>query len=418
VRVVHISSHDTFGGAARAALRLHKGLQGAGNDSTMLVHEKLSDDHSVLGPVSNIAKGIAHFRTSIDHIPKLFYPNRKPTVFHFQWLPDYLIRKLKALKPQIVHLHWICRGFVNIRTLARIEQPLVWTLHDMWPFTGGCHFVGKCERYIQVCGKCPQLASNRKRDLSWWTWRRKAKQWHDLNLNLAAPSRWMKRCAQQSSLLNTAPIDVIPYGINNARLSPRDRAAARRLLGLSRGKKLILFGAVNATSDKRKGFDFLLPALRQIAASETGNQTECVVFGASKPSAPPDFGLETTYLGPLHDELSLSLVYRACDVFVVPSHEDNLPNTIMEALACGIPCVAFNVGGVPEMIEHKISGYLADPFDTDALAKGIAWILEKEPRWRILSAAARKKAEDEYDIKTVTKSYIDLYQSVLGDRKF
>jgi len=417
VRVVHISSHDTFGGAALAAFRLHKGLQASGIESTMLVHERSSDDDSILGPTSNIAKGIAHFRTSIDHIPKLFYRNIKPTIFHSQWLPDYVVRKIKALKPHIVHLHWICRGFVNIGSLARIERPIVWTLHDMWPFTGGCHYVGQCERYIQVCGKCPQLESNRKRDLSWWTWQRKAKHWHKLNFNLTAPSKWMKHRAQRSSLFNKVPVDVIPNGLNCSRFHPQDRDIARQLLGLSRDKHLILFGAVNATSEERKGLKSLLPALRQIATSGAGKKAELLIFGASKPAMRTDFGLKTTYLGSLHDELSLSLVYMASDVFVAPSREDNLPNTIMEALSCGIPCVAFKVGGISEMIDHKISGYMAAPFDPEDLAQGIAWILENKQRWRVLAAAARKKAEDEYDINTVSRRYADLYQSVLRDRK-
>jgi len=227
----------------------------------------------------------------------------------------------------------------------------------------------------------------------------------------------MKLCARRSSLFKKAPVAVIPNGLNCSRFHPRNRDAARQHLGLSRDKHLILFGAANATSEERKGFESLLPALRQIAASESGTKAEFLVFGSSKPVPPIDFGLKTTYLGSLHDELSLSLVYMASDVFVAPSREDNLPNTIMEALSCGTPCVAFKVGGIPEMIDHKISGYIAAPFDPKDLARGIAWILENKQRWRILATAARKKAEDEYDINTVSRRYADLYQSVLRDRK-
>jgi glycosyltransferase involved in cell wall biosynthesis len=210
---------------------------------------------------------------------------------------------------------------------------------------------------------------------------------------------------------------VIPYGLNKSKFQSRDRTNARQLLGLSQDKNLILFGAVNATSDKRKGFDYFLPALRQLSIVKNSKQTEIVIFGASKPNAPDDLGMKINYLGQLHDELSLSLVYMASDVFVVPSREDNLPNTIMEALSSGTPCVAFKVGGIPEMIEHNISGYLAEPFDSADLARGIAWVIENKQRWRILSKAARKKAEDEYDINMVAKRYADLYQSVLHDRK-
>ena len=161
-----LSTSDMSGGAAKAAFRLHKGLQKNGISSRMMVQFKESDDHSVIGPVSNPSKAMANLRVSIDLLPLLFYRKRKEPVFHLPWLPDFLIQKIADYRPDVVHLHWICRGFMNIDTLARIKKPIVWTLHDMWPFTGGCHYCGDCEKYKNSCGACPQLGSKRESDLS------------------------------------------------------------------------------------------------------------------------------------------------------------------------------------------------------------------------------------------------------------
>lgn len=220
MKVCQINNLDISGGAARAAFRLHKELQQNSIDSTMLVQHKESDDNTVIGPQTNIAKAMANLRTPLDHLPKLIYPNRKQTFYHFQWLPDLLSNTIKNINPDIVHLHWICRGFVNINTLARINKPIVWTLHDMWAFTGGCHYTGSCEGYQKQCGRCPQLGSNHRYDLSWWSWKRKARCWSKLNLKIVAPSKWMKHCIQKSSLLKNAHVEVIPNGLDLKRYKP------------------------------------------------------------------------------------------------------------------------------------------------------------------------------------------------------
>ena len=413
MKILMLSTSDMSGGAAKAAFRLHKGLQKNGISSRMMVQFKESDDHSVIGPVSNPSKAMANLRVSIDLLPLLFYRKRKEPVFHLPWLPDFLIQKIADYRPDVVHLHWICRGFMNIDTLARIKKPIVWTLHDMWPFTGGCHYCGDCEKYKNSCGACPQLGSKRESDLSRWTYRRKARLWEGLDLTLVAPSLWMKRRAQESSLFCNQRIEVVPNGIDISRFRPIDQKIAKAYLGFPHNKNLIVFGAVNATSDRRKGFQFLLPALNRFSATETGKHTELVVFGSSEPGNPSEFGLNTHYLGRLHDELTLPLVYAASDILVVPSLEDNLPNTIMEALSCGIPCIAFKVGGVSEMIEHKISGYLARPFDIEDLANGIAWVLEDKQRLEDLAVNARIKAEKDFDMKEVAHRYASVYRSTI-----
>jgi glycosyltransferase involved in cell wall biosynthesis len=282
----------------------------------------------------------------------------------------------------------------------------------MWPFTGGCHYPSDCERYKRSCGECPQLGSKSENDLSRWTWRRKARLWKNLELTFVAPSRWMKTRIQHSSLFRNKTVEVIPNGIDTNRFRPLDRKMARSCLNFPKKKHLILFGALNATSDRRKGFQYLTPCLQQLSQTKTSSEAELIVFGASKPTNPPDFGFKTTYMGRLQDEISISMVYAACDVFIAPSLEDNLPNTVMEAMACGTPCVAFNIGGIPEMVDHLKNGYLAAPRDPDDLARGISWVLEDKNRRISLGKEAREKVEKEYDLSRVAMQMASLYESV------
>lgn len=413
MKILLLNTSDISGGAARAAYRLHRGLQTIGVDSQMLVQNKTSDDLTVISPQTKLEKGWAKIRPTLDAIPLQLYQKRDRPPYSVQWLPERIAAKIAEIDPDIIHLHWICGGYLNIETIAKFNKPIVWTLHDMWPFTGGCHYSGECDHYIQSCGACPQLHSHRNWDLSRWVWQRKAKAWKDLNLTIVTPSRWLAKCAKVSSLFQGLRIEVIPNGIDNQRYKPIDKQLAKNLIGLPSDKQIILFGAVDATSDPRKGFHLLTSALQKLSYSLKQDQIELVVFGSSQPSQPPDFGFKAHYLGRLNDDISLSILYAAADVFVAPSIQDNLPNTVMEALACGTPCVAFNIGGMPDMIEHQKNGYLALPFEVEDLARGIAWVLEDKQHWQSLSWRARKKVEQEFTLERQAKTYLKLFEEIL-----
>ncbi|MDJ0636513.1 MAG: glycosyltransferase family 4 protein [Xenococcaceae cyanobacterium MO_188.B29] len=413
MKVLHLNTSDVNGGAARAAYRLHKELVNIGVDSQMLVQNKTSDDRTVISPQTKLEKGWAKARPTVNSIPLEFYRQRDRTPYSVQWFPERIAPKIAHISPDIINLHWICGGYLQIETLAKFNKPIVWTLHDMWAFTGGCHYSRDCDRYTKSCGTCPQLHSSRDWDLSRWVWRRKTKAWKNLNLTIVTPSNWLAKCASASSLFQDLPIKVIPNGIDPTRYKPLSQSLAREVLNLPQDKQLVLFGAMNATSDPRKGFNLLMPALQKLSYSQEQNQIELVVFGSSQPSETLDLGLKVHYLGKLNDDISLALLYAAADVFVAPSIQDNLPNTVMEALACGTPCVAFNIGGMPDMIEHKQNGYLAKPFEVEDLARGIAWILEDELCWQSLSWKAREKVEQEFTLETFTSSYLKLYIEIL-----
>lgn len=413
VQVLHISTYDGRG-AGRAAHRLNRGLQAIGVDSQMLVQSKSSDDHSVLAPQTRLEKGIAKLRPSLSRLPLSFYPKRESTDFYPSWLPDTIYQRVNLLQPDIINLHWLCDGLLEVKSLVKFKQPLIWTLHDMWAFTGGCHYSQGCNRYIDTCGACPQLASTMAQDLSQCQWQRKAKALKDLNLTVVSPSEWLAKCARSSSIFCNKRVEVIPNGIDSERYKPIDRKIARKILRLPQDKRFILFGAMQAIQNRRKGFNLLQATLNDLSKTSWSDRLELIVFGSSQPKEQMDLGFKTHYLGRLSDDVALSLVYAAADVFVAPSVEDNLPNTIMEAIACGTPCVAFNIGGMPDMIEHQKNGYLANPYKVEDLAQGIIWIIENQDRHQKLCQRARQKVEVEFTLKTQAKSYFELYLDILS----
>ena len=416
MKVLLCSSYDIGGGSARSAYRLHQGLQDLQVDSQILVQTKLSDDFRVLSGSSKLSKGLAKLRPTLDQLPLYRYPKRERTVFSPQWLPNSLDDLISEADPEIINLHWICDGFIPIKALRQFQQPLVWTLHDMWAFTGGCHYSYDCDLYQQSCGNCPQLHSQREHDLSRQIWQQKSKYWQDINLRIVTPSHWLAKCAESSALFTNLEIEVIPYGLDLGIYKPINRQLARQILNLPLNSKLILFGAMSATSDRRKGLHLLQPALQKLQRSldTTGIPTEILIMGASQPKSPLDFGLNSHYLGKLSDDVTLALVYSAADVFVAPSLQDNLANTVLEAIACGLPVVAFDIGGMSDMITHQHNGYLAKPFDTDDFAQGISWILEDGDRYQKLSHQAREKAEKEFSQELQAKRYLSLFTEILA----
>ena len=415
MKILLLSTNDNSPGAARGAYRLHQGLQHIGVDSQMLVQTKQTDNKKVIGSLdsSGIGQVIAGARLTLGQFPLKFYPHRDRSKYSLQWLPDNIASKVAHLEPDLINLHWVCSSYLQIETLAKLNKPLVWTLRDMWAFTGGCHYSGDCDRYTSSCGACPQLKSSKNCDLSRWVWQRKAKAWKNLDLTIVALSSWLAKCAKSSSLFKDLPIKVIPNGIDTNTFKPMNKKIAREQLNLPQDKKLVFFGAARATSDKRKGFEPLQKALQHLSKSGYQDELELVIFGGGRPDNPPDFGFKEHYLGKFSDALLLALIYSAADVFVAPSLEENLANTVMEAIACGTPCVAFDIGGMPDLIEHQQNGYLAEPYKIEDLGKGIAWVLENEARHQKLSYRAREKVEQEFTLETPAHRYASLFNEIL-----
>ena len=413
MKILHISTKDFEGGAARAANRLHQGLKEINIDSQMLVQTKVSDERTIIAPQTLVEKSLAKFGGIVDTIPPKLYLRHDRLPFSTQWLPDAIYPRIARLNPSLINLHWIKDSYLRIETLAKLELPIVWTLHDMWAFTGGCHYDGHCGRYVESCGACPQLKSDRNWDLSRWIWQRKFRAWNNINLTIVTPSKWLAECASSSSLFRNLRVEVIPNGLDLQRYKPVNRQIVRSLLNLPQNKQLVLFGAMKATSDRRKGFYLLEAALQSLSQSGWQDKIELVVVGASPPNNPANLGFKTHYLGKLNDDISLAQVYAAADVFVAPSLQDNLPNTVVEAIACGTPSVAFKIGGMPEIIEHQQNGYLAQPYEIEDLAQGIVWLLEDREKHQKLCHQARAKAEQKFAIELQARRYASLFGKIV-----
>ncbi|HGF7526635.1 TPA: glycosyltransferase family 4 protein [Vibrio cholerae] len=409
MKILIVNTSDIQGGAARAAYRLHKALLAEGVDSQMLVQSKSSDDFTVLGPQSKLQKVMGKVRPRLDSIPIRRYKQRTKTLFSPSWVPfSGLVDKINALNPDIVHLHWINAGMLRIEDLDKIKAPIVWSLHDMWAFTGGCHYDDGCSAYKRRCNQCPVLVSDNDKDLSFKVWQRKQVIFHQLSqMTIIGLSKWLAECASSSSLFRDNRVVNLPNPIDTKVFSPFNNIDARKLFNLPLDKKLILFGAMGATSDPRKGFKQLADAL-----SVLSQDYELVVFGSSEPQFPPNFKQTAHYLGHLHDDVSLRVLYSAADVMVVPSLQEAFGQTASESMACGTPVVAFGATGLLDIVDHRLNGYLAQPFDTQDLANGIDWVIQhKAPEQ--LSLAAREKVLREFDSKVVAGKYIALYEQML-----
>jgi len=417
MNVVMLNEADGGGGAAKAAFRLNHGMRELGVDSRLLVKTRTCDAPEVVRTASPAGKLVQALRVHLDMLPVRRYPNKPLLNFSPAWLPDGVAAQVESMEPALIHLHWLTAGFLRLETLSklnRMNRPLLWTLHDSWAFTGGCHVPFACTRYRQECGACPVLGSNVDRDLSRRVWERKRKAWKNLDLTVVAPSRWLADCARSSSLFRDVRVEVIPNGLDLKVFKPLDKRQARALLSLPQDKKLVLCGGAGINLQANKGFGLLMAALRLLAATRWGEQAELVVFGLSGPGDEQASGFKENYLGWLEDEASLVAAYSAADLFVVPSLLENFPNTVLEAMACKTPCIAFDQGGMAQLIEHRRNGYLARSYEENDLQEGIRLVLEDDALRSGMARNARHKVEENFAIDKVCENYLALYQELLG----
>jgi glycosyltransferase involved in cell wall biosynthesis len=414
MKILHLTTSFSL---QSAGYRLHKGLLNAGIDSKVLVGFRDVNDPTVIGDESWWAHNMAVLKRKLDRLPVVPYTQKTGILFSPSIIPDNITPKIRRLNPALLHLHWICGGFIHIETLEKIQRPIVWTLHDSWAFTGGCHIPYECKKYRDICGKCPTLGSKRVDDLSRSVFLRKQKAWKDLNLVIVTPSTWLRSCVNESALFSGVCTEVIPNGINVNQFKPFNKEIARDRLSLPKNKKLILFGAVNSIDDPNKGFEYLKKALSFLKKHIKTDEAEIVIFGGNDIRNYQNSGYKVHSLGMIHDSDALALLYSAADVFVAPSLSENLPNTIMESLSCGTPTVAFHIGGIPDLVDHKSNGYLAVPFDPEDLARGIEWVLSDKKTWNSLSHNAREKIVHEFEISKISQRYIELYSKILKNGK-
>lgn len=411
IKVLSVCTSDSVGGASRAAYRIHQGVRGLGVQSRMLVKYKQTTDPDVIAldafaPKCSFYKAFDWVRekgkNKLQHLRWSRYAGHE-SVFMSDLRGVDLHGALEKLNYDVLHLHWINLRFVSLSDLPK-GKPLVWTLHDSWPFCGVCHSFFDCEGFKKECGCCPQLRSSNPNDLSHKIWKRKSECYKDMDLHIVCPSQWLADSVRQSSLFGGFPITVIPNCLDVDVFRPFDQENKNE-------KQVVLFGAIKAIQDKRKGFDKLLSALRLLEHSEHKNDFEVVVFGAAESELNVDLDIPIHCVGLLDNTEELVSLYSKANVMVVPSLSEVFGQTASEAMACGTPVVAFRCTGIQEVVDHKVNGYLARPFEPEDLANGILWCLNNN-EGNMLGKAAREKVLREYAMVKVGGQYKELYESI------
>lgn len=406
MNVLIVSTHDQLGGAAIAAHRLLETLNKNGVTASMLTLDKKSDNGAVIEVGNSLLnkarfaaeRGVIYLENGLSK-KNLFDVSIANTGVSITNHPLFK-------KADVVHLHWINQGMLSVRELGKIVasgKQLVWTMHDMWPFTGICHHARDCSRFEISCGLCPYLNSPSKTDISYTTFLRKQAAYSLGPIHFVACSNWLKQLAVKSKLTNSHKVSAIANPIDTEIYTPKNKAAVRKAMNLPLDKKIILFAAAKV-SDKRKGIDFLIAASKIIA--QQNNNCIFLIAGGNSDEIVAQLALPAINVGYVSSD-KMPSVYNAADLFVTPSLQENLPNTIMESLACGTPCVGFNIGGIPEMIDHKQNGYVATYKDAHDLANGLLWVLQDTTD--TLALNARSKVVKNYSQNAIAKQYIDIY---------
>ena len=393
MKVLQLNHSDINGGAARAAYRIHHALRGAGLDSTMWVNVAAARDWTVEGPSGKWDKALSLVSPKAAGLLRHALMTENPIIHSPAILPSNWVKRVNASDVDVVHLHWVQGEMLSIADIGRIKKPIVWTLHDMWAFCGAEHYTEdlRWRDGYQRDNRPPYKSGF---DLNRWTWQRKRKHWQR-PMHIVTPSQWLGECGRCSKLMRDWPVSVIPNCLDTGRWAPLDQTLARDLLGLPTNVPLLVFGAIGGTSDPRKGFDLLVDTLLELRRRKI--DLNLVIFGEHAPRNPIDFGFRTHYLGHLYDDASMIAAYSAADAMVIPSRQDNLPNTGVEAQACGLPVVAFDIGGMPDIVDHKVTGYIAEPFNTDKA---------------FMRMSARDSAVRKFSKGVIAPQYINLYREV------
>lgn len=373
----------------------------------MLVNVLSSGDWSVQGPKGKSAKAIGRIRSQLVSPFRKLLGTGNPIIHSPSVLPSRWPERINASDADLVNLHWVQGEMISIADIARICKPIVWTLHDMWAFCGAEHYTTDY-RWRDGYRHNNRPEHESRFDLNRWSWERKRKHWRRA-LQIVCPSHWLADCVRSSALMADWPVAVVPNPVDTERWQPIDQRFARQLLCLPQDCLLLLFGAMGGGNDPRKGVDLLLSALSQLSSETSLQGLQLLVFGQLAPQSPPRFDFPIHYTGHLHDDLSLRALYSAADVFVIPSRQDNLPNTGLEAHACATPVVAFNTGGLPDIVDDRVTGALAKPFEPASLAAAIRWVLEDPQRRQVLGDSARKKAERLWTPTRVAGLYAEVY---------
>ena len=419
MKILLIGKHPTTGGAAIASYRLMKALEGHGVDVKMLVQEGGMENEGIYSTTRGwVKKKINLFRFIFERLVFLRHERSRSIRFLFSLANsgESISRNPLVEEADIIHLHWINAGFLSLKSLQELlnlGKPLVWTFHDMWPFTGGCHYALDCKEYIKACGFCPYIKKAGKGDLSHRIWKKKKRLFGNSQVTVITPSQWLGDCVKESSLLSHCQLNTIHNPIDHDFYKPANREEACKRLGLDPSRKYILFGAATM-KNMLKGFSYFLEATKILAENDQETKdTEILLFGKTRGEVVRSFPLPARKFAFVKSTQTMIDLYSVAHLFVIPSLQDNLPNTILESLFCGTPVVGFRTGGIPEMIVHRENGYLAEYKNAADLAKGMAWGLTVDSYDR-LSSRTRAMALESFPKDLSVEKHFELYKSIIN----
>ena len=429
MNVLIINTFDTKGGAARAAYRLHKGLNQIGIHSSMLVKEKESQDEKVLQIKPLLDDDSLHELEIIDTITKNYIRNNRTALTNTPYslgYPGYNLTTTEIVNNvDLINLHWVAKfqSVESISSILTLGKPVVWTLHDENPFTGGCFYSAGCTQYENDCNICPQL-DNDPYKLSYYNLKNKMTLLQNKNITIVTPSKWLANAAKQSKVFGNSLIVTIPNSIETDVFAPQNKGEAKKKLGISEDTVTILTGA-SGWMPKRKGLYEFFSSMKYCSGSrrfkKLVNKNKLLLLCFGNPA--PEFNrLNIPYKSfrEVDSDMELSDIYNASDIFVLPSIEDNLPNMMLEAMSCGIPVIAFNTGGMPDMIKDKVTGRLVPFRNIKKFAKAILDLVFNAGIRNNMGKKSRELIIKKFKLEDQARKYTELFLTLLPnitDRK-
>lgn len=414
MKILHINHSDSFSGAGKAASRIHENLLKNKIDSTMLVriNHKLSKNTLSIGNsrsenIKMSIRELIEFKISnaltIDK-NKLFSPS---LLNNFKIDNSHMFERY-----DLVNLYWINGAFISPEQLKYFNKSIVWRLSDVWPFTGGCHYPGSCMNFVKSCGNCPQLRFKSSKDISYKLWKRKKSSWEGLDINVVAPSRWIEKLAKKSNLFCNYKIKMIHTGIDLKIFKPSNKIKIKSKFKLPLDEFLIFFGATDFINDKRKGFNNFCEELKILSENKMSKKITVVFFG-NKNKVSLDLPLKSKIFRFIDGENNVAEFLNCADIMVVPSLEDNLPNIALEAMACGVPLIGYNVCGLPDIIKSGWNGELIQPKSKGKIAEAILNIIKNKEKHKSMKYNSLAHAHANFCINKQTKKLIQFYRDII-----
>jgi len=411
INVLHVVAGDLNQGAARGAYWLHKGLLEQNINSILLNNGKLTDSNFEnvvnINNFSKISRILNFIRARLDIYLKKIYSNPRKEIFSTGLFGFNFLNYKYYKEADIIHLHWINGGFLDLKIINKINKPIIWTIRDMWPFTGGCHYTLDCIKYKTKCGNCLFLNSQKEKDLSSFLFKRKMVILNENPITFVGISNWISKKAMQSTILNGHKVQTIFNNIDSKAFKYYRKELAVLELGIKTDKKIILVGAINS-KNTWKGFHYLKDALNRL-----DRKKYCVLtFGKINPSDFDKINLEITHFGFVNDDQLLSKIYSISDVYVTTATQEAFGKTVVEAMSCKTPVVCFDNSGPADLVDHQINGYLSKSFSSSEISKGIEWIVNN-PNYTQICDNASAKVLKEFDNNVIAEKYVNLYKSKL-----